>query len=129
VQSLARAYFAAKKPVAAICHGVLVVGRAKLLSGKKTTSLTNALELAAYRMTKLWLKDYYRTYAQTTEDEVRSYLASPADYAEGPMAIRRDTPEHPERGFVVRDEHYLSARWPGDAHRFAFTLAEMLEGK
>jgi len=26
----------------------------------------------------------------------------------------------------VRDGNYLSARWPGDAHRFAHELAAML---
>ena len=30
-----------------------------------------------------------------------------------------DAPEQLERGFTVRDGQYLSARWPGDAHRFA----------
>jgi len=29
-------------------------------------------------------------------------------------------------GFTVRDGQYLSARWPGDAHRFAHELAGML---
>lgn len=124
VQAIARAYFAAKKPVGAICHGVLVVGRAGLLAGRKTTSLTNALELAAYRMTKLWLKDYYRTYPATTEDEVRSYGC---EYFTGPGALFRDSPEHLDRGFIVRDGHYVSARWPGDAHRFSAELIGMLK--
>jgi hypothetical protein len=29
-------------------------------------------------------------------------------------------------GFTVRDGHYLSARWPGDAHRFASEFAAMI---
>jgi hypothetical protein len=35
------------------------------------------------------------------------------------LSIKRDSPEHLEAGFTVRDGAYLSARWPGDAHRFA----------
>lgn len=31
-------------------------------------------------------------------------------------------------GFVVRDGKYLSARWPGDAYRFANDFVEMVEG-
>jgi putative intracellular protease/amidase len=27
---------------------------------------------------------------------------------------------------VVRDGNYVSARWPGDAHTFAKTLAEVI---
>jgi hypothetical protein len=29
-------------------------------------------------------------------------------------------------GFTVRHGHYLSARWPGDAHRFASEFAAMI---
>jgi hypothetical protein len=32
-----------------------------------------------------------------------------------------DTP-----AFVVRDGNYLSARWPGDVHRFAREFSDML---
>lgn len=127
VQAVTRSFFAANKPVGAICHGVLVAGRAGVLKGRRTTSLTNALELAAYRMTKLWLGDYYRTYTMTTEDEVRSFLAQPSDYDAGPSALLRDSPDALHRGFIVRDGNYVSARWPGDAHRFANELTQMLE--
>jgi len=30
------------------------------------------------------------------------------------------------RGFTVKDRSYLSASWPGDAHRFAYELIAML---
>ncbi|MGH8738869.1 MAG: hypothetical protein ACREVC_16055, partial [Burkholderiales bacterium] len=49
------------------------------------------------------------------------------DFERGPLAILRDSPEHLERGFTVRDGNYLSARWPGDAHRFAAEYVGMLE--
>jgi hypothetical protein len=30
---------------------------------------------------------------------------------------------------VVRDENYVSARWPGDTHSFARTFAEVLQAR
>ncbi len=40
----------------------------------------------------------------------------------------RDTVEDPRPAFVVRDGNYVSARWPGDTHTFARTLADMIAG-
>lgn len=132
LQQLTSAFFAADKPVGAICHGVIVAARAKradgrsVLYGRKTTSLTKAQELLAWQLTRLWLDDYYRTYPQTVEDEVRAALAEPGDFMRGPMAVSRDTPSALERGFVVRDGRYVSARWPGDAHAFSAAFLELL---
>jgi protease I len=132
LQRTVSAFFAANKIVAAICHGVVLAARSKrpdgrsCLYGMKTTSLTKPQEMLAYRLTKLWLSDYYLTYPITVEDEVKAALADPSDYARGPSALLRDDPSHLERGFIVRDGHYLSARWPGDAHRFSGELLRML---
>ncbi|MBW8873911.1 MAG: DJ-1/PfpI family protein [Acidobacteria bacterium] len=118
------------KPIGAICHGVLVAARASVLSGKKTTALTKPLELIAWRLTRIWLGNYYRTYPQTTvEDEVKQYLASSQDFVRGPLAITRDSPTNLAAGFTVLDGRFLSARWPGDAHRFGTEFAELVEGK
>ena len=38
---------------------------------QKTTTLTKQMELIAWRLTRLYLDDYYRTYQTTVEDEVR----------------------------------------------------------
>ena len=43
-----------------------------VLYGKKTTALTKQMELIAWRLTRSYLGDYYRTYQTTVEDEVRS---------------------------------------------------------
>jgi hypothetical protein len=62
-------------------------------------------------------------------DELVSLLRSPSDYDPGPgfpIPLRRDSEADPSAGFIVRDGNYLSARWPGDAHRFANELASML---
>src|SRR5271157_3879614 len=60
----------------------------------------------------------HRTYPTTVEDEVNAALARPEDFLQGPIAITRETPENPN-DFAVVDGNYVSARWPGDAHRFA----------
>ncbi len=125
LQRLVAEMMVADKPVAAICHGVVVAARSKYSSGRsvlyrrKTTALTKQLELAAWSLTRWWLGDYYRTYPITVEDEVTAALESADDFLCGPPALLRDRPDKLTRGFVVRDGNYLSARWPGDAHRFA----------
>lgn len=127
------AFSAQGKVVGAICHGVLLAARSRgdggrsVLFGRKTTSLTKLMELSAWAATALYLGDYYRTYPTPVEDEVRAALARPEDFLPGPLALTRDAPDKLEAGFTVRDGTYLSARWPGDAHRFASELADMVE--
>ena len=88
--------------------------------------VTKQMELIAWRLTRLYLGDYYRTYPTTVEDEVRSALARPEDFITGPLPLRRDSAARLGVGFTVRDGEYLSARWPGDAHRFAAEFATMI---
>jgi protease I len=113
------------RPVAAVCHGVLLVARSQredglsVLHGRRTTALTASMELSAWWLTRWWLGDYYRTYPQTVQQEVSSLLANPADFLVGPVSLRRDRPDRLDLGFVVRDGNYLSGRWPGDVHRLA----------
>ena len=133
LQSAVVGFFAHRKVVGAICHGVLLAARSRLatgtsvLHGRKTTGLTKLMELSAWALTSLYLGDYYRTYPTTVEDEVRAALARPEDFLTGPLALTRDSPRRLDAGFTVRDGNYLSARWPGDAHRFASELARMLQ--
>jgi protease I len=133
LQALVVAQFAAHKPVAAICHGVLLAARSRradglsVLHGRRTTGLTKQLEMTAWLMTAAWLGSYYRTYPTPLQTEVEAALARRQDFDVGPPALLRDTPEHLGRGFALRDGNYLSARWPGDAHAFALALAQMLD--
>jgi protease I len=135
LQRLTADFFAKQKPVAAICHGVVLAARSlDPLSGKsvlfdyKTTALLRSQERGAFLLTRLWLKDYYLTYPSlTVEEEVKSALADPSQFIHGPPPLLRDDPTHPDRGFIVRDRKYLSARWPGDAYRFAQELLSLLE--
>lgn len=132
LQDLVSEFFAANRPIGAICHGVLLASRSKrddgksVLYEKNTTGLLESQELLAWKMTKLWMDDYYRTYEQTMESEVRSFLKEQNQFQKGPLPIARDTPSSDSAGFTVRDGWYLSARWPGDAHRFGHTFAGML---
>jgi protease I len=132
LQSTAAAFFGTRKPVGAICHGVLLAARSRsgdgsVLRGRKTTALTKLMELGAWALTGVYLGDYYRTYRTTVEDEVRAVLAHGEDFLAGPVALTRDSPGHLDAGFTVHDGNYLSARWPGDAHRFANEFADMVE--
>jgi putative intracellular protease/amidase len=123
VQELTAAFFAAKKPIAAICHGVLVAARSKradgmsVLHGHKTTCLPKYMERAAYFST-FWRRGrYYRTYPAYVEDEVRAALAAPTDFVRGPRELSaRGTREDDTNAFSVESGHYVSARWPGDAY-------------
>lgn len=132
LQALVATAFALGKPVGAICHGVVLASRAckadghSVLHGRRTTALTQQMELSAWALTALWLGRYYRTYPVTVQAEVSAALARPEDFIAGPVSTKRDTPTRLDIGFTVRDGQYLSARWPGDAHRFANEFATML---
>lgn len=132
LQQKAAEMFAANKPVAAICHGVLIAARAlgpdgeSLLFNRRTTALPKSMELSAWMLTCAWLGDYYRTYLRTVEDEVTDVLAQVTQFDAGPRGLHRDSTKNLTPGFIVRDGNWLSARWPGDAHRFASELVTML---
>lgn len=134
LQARAVEFFRAEKCVAAICHGTLLAARSKdgarsVLWGRRTTGLTRRQELTAWWLTRATLGDYYRTYEVPMADELVSALRSPEDYDPGPevfIPMKRDSDSDLRAGFTVRDGSYLSARWPGDAHRFAEDLAHLL---
>ena len=154
LQALVAGFFAADKPVAAICHGVLLAARSRaasgrsVLHGRRTTALTWRQEKAAdglARIGRWWDRDYYRTYpdgegrprgCMAVEQEVTRALASPADFVDVPAGapdyrrktdgLHRDTATDSRPAWVVVDGKYVSARWPGDAHAFAATFAGLL---
>jgi len=155
VQQMAVDAFRAGKPVGAICHGVLVAARAtdpvtghSSLHGRRTTALTWALERKAWGVahyTRFWDPNYYRTYVEepgqrwgfmSVQQEVTRRLADPADFVDVEKGVpdwrrktsgrARDSVDDARPAWVVRDGAYVSARWPGDAHTFARTVAEVL---
>jgi putative intracellular protease/amidase len=148
-------FFEANKPVAAICHGVLLAARSislqtgrSVLHGYQTTALTWVLERSAWslaRVTRFWDPNYYRTYLEqagqpdgfmSVQQEVTRALARAEDFIDVPATdpdyrrktsgLQRDTIDDARPAFVVRDRNYISARWPGDAHTFAKAFAAML---
>jgi putative intracellular protease/amidase len=148
-------FFDAEKPVAAICHGVLLAARSistrtgrSVLHGYQTTALTWALENSAWslaRILRFWDPNYYRTYLEadgqpkgfmSVQQEVTRALAIPEDFRDVPKTdphyrrktsgLERDSIDNATPAFVVRDRNYVSARWPGDVHTFAGTFAGML---
>jgi putative intracellular protease/amidase len=127
-------HWALDRPVAAICHGVLVLARTRdpttgrsLLYGRRTTCLPKYMERTAFLTTAWRLGRYYRTYPEYVEDEVRDVLRDSADFMRGPRVLsKRGTEADDGHAFVVRDGNYLSARWPGDAYLFAKRLVDEL---
>ena len=115
------------RPVGAICHGVLALARAvddtgqSVLRDRKTTCLPKYMERSAYLLTFWKLGRYYRTYPAYVEDEVKAALTDPAaQFVRGPkVRTARGTATDDGPAFVVEDGRYVSARWPGDAYKFA----------
>lgn len=155
LQAFVGAFFSSGKPVAAICHGVLLAARSpgaagrSALYGRKTTALTWAMEKSAWDLTRFfarfWDADYYRTYLEapgepsghmSVQAEVTRALARPEDFLDVPQdaadrlrktsGLHRDSPSDSRPAWVVRDGNYISARWPGDVHGFAQRFIELL---
>ena len=129
LQRFVRDFAATNKPTAAACHGVVLAARSGVLKGHKVTALPEWMEMKAWKVTRLWKGDYYRTYLdRTVESEVRAALTDPqTDFDPGPRNTHRDTPAMPETGFIVRDGNLLTARWPGDAHSLGSELRAILD--
>ncbi len=133
VQGITRGFFAENKPVAAICHGVIVAARTldesgeSVLAGRTSTCLPKYMERLAYWATAWRLGRYYRTYPAYVQDEVRAALGPAGTFLRGPVHLAaKGTATDDGPSFVVRDGNYLSARWPGDAFRLGRELNALL---
>jgi putative intracellular protease/amidase len=123
------------RPIAAICHGVLVLARAahpgtgeSLLAGRCATCLPRYMEALAHRLTSWKLGRYYRTYDAYVEEEVRLAVGPRGCFVRGPLTLgARGTESDDRAAFVVKDGQFLTARWPGDAWLFARQLAARLD--
>lgn len=134
LQDKVRSFFEEKKPVGAICHGTIVLARTidsqtnrSIISDYKTTGLLKRQELMAYYLTKNKIGDYYRTYPKTVQDEVMGVLTNKKNFKKGNSGLFRDSYENLNSGFVVKDRHYISSRWPGDVYSFTLKFIEMLK--
>jgi putative intracellular protease/amidase len=152
LQVFVGAFFDSGKPVAAICHGVVLAARARradgrsALYGRRTTALTWKLESSAWSLMRFvgrfWNPSYYRTYSEqrgeprgyrSVQAEVTRELASPQDFQDAPACdfrkgsgLFRDSKVDARPAFVVIDGVYVSARWPGDVHTFATRFSQMV---
>jgi putative intracellular protease/amidase len=108
LQRLVAHFFDEEKPVAAICHGVLLDGAQYLskrtgrsvLNGYRTTALTWAFESSAWtvaRITRFWDPNYYRTYLEkdgqpkgfmSVQQDVTRSLACAQEFRDVPGQIR-----------------------------------------
>jgi putative intracellular protease/amidase len=128
------AFWALERPVAAICHGVLVLARTldaatgrSVICQRFTTCLPKYMERSAWLLTSWKLGSYYRTYPEYVQDEVTAALQDASRLLRGPITLsRRGTAWDDSAAYSVRDGNYLSARWPGDAYLFAKTFVRML---
>jgi putative intracellular protease/amidase len=123
LQAASAAFLEAGKPVAAICHGTIVLARAQgsegpILRGRTMTCLPKTMEWSAWAATKMTRGDYFRTYPEWVQDEVEAAVGGKVKT--GPLVPTYGNP------FTVRDGNLLTARWPGDAAAFAAELVAML---
>jgi len=129
-------FFDAEKPVAAICHGVLLAARSQskrtgrsVLHGYQTTALTWALENSAWsvaRIMRFWDPNYYRTYLErdgqpkgfmSVQQEVTRSLARTEDFCDVP---RTDPDYRRKTSGLERDsiDNATPALWSGIALTF-----------
>jgi len=120
-------FFRADAPVGAICHGTVVLARSidpdtgnSVVHGRKLTGLPKRFEKGAWLATKATRGDYFRTYPEWVQDEVRRSIGPDGEWKPGPLL-----PVH-SKDFVVEDGNLVTARWPGDAERFGASLVELL---
>jgi len=154
LQVLVAGFFQVGKPVAAICHGVLLAARSldasgrSVLSGRKTTALTWQQERTASLLAhvgRFWDPNYYRTYLEapgqpagymSVQQEVTRALQRPEDFLDVPRddphhrrktsGLARDTLDDDTPAWVVVDGRYVSGRWPGDVHTLARRFSQIL---
>jgi protease I len=126
LQDCAVAMLDAGKVVGAICHGPLVLARARRadgscpIEGRRMTALTWAMEMSAWAMTVAVLGSHYRTYPTPVQTEVVLALGRTGRFVSGPLIPSYDKP------FVVVDNNLITARWPGDAAAWGEALVAAL---
>ncbi len=138
-------------PVAAICHGVLVLARTNdaqgvsVVHGRKLTSLPWSFESKAWQLGKIvrfWDPHYYRTYLESGQEPagfwgVQQELtrlvggfsdvdSAANDYWRKTSGMHRDNETDTRAAWVVQDGLLVTARWPGDAHGFAQRFIQMV---
>ena len=114
-------FFLEEKPIAALCHGVIIAANAKdprtgksVLARRKTTTLPKFMErvgrIGFFMAGRPAIYDFY------AEDVVRAALDSQEQFVRGPLSLAKGTLTDDRHAHVVEDGNYVSSRWPGDAY-------------
>lgn len=142
-------------PIAAVCHGVLVLARSRDANGhsalrdRTVTALPWAFEHKAWwigRIFRFWNPNYYRTYLEASgqptgymsvEAEIRREQSEEGRFLNPPTTsptyyyqtsgLHRDSQDDTRPSWVVRDANLVTARWPGDVHQFGETFASVVK--
>lgn len=90
-------FFTARKPIGAICHGVVLAARCRrdgtsVLDGYRTTALTEQMEMLAWILTEKWVGDYYRTYPETVQREVTRAMGPNGQFLPEPRGLNPARP-------------------------------------
>lgn len=111
-------------PVAAMCHGVVLLAASGVLYNQRTTCFLTAQEALAWAGSWWDWGSYVRVFPRWVTSEVR---AGGAVLVPAPWHFFSYGTESDDRPtFVHADGRYLSARWPGDAWRIARELKGLL---
>lgn len=128
LQAKVATFLSTDHPLGSICHGAVVLARAAMadgspaIRGRHITGLPKSMEMGAWALTWSTMGDYFRTYPEWVQDEVRDALGTEGRFETGPLVPSYSNP------FVVRDGNLVTARWPGDAQRFAEELLDLIGG-
>jgi putative intracellular protease/amidase len=119
-------------PLAAICHGPVVLARTidpatgkSVVAGRKLAALPRFFEMLAWCLSAPFLGDYYRTYPESVESEVRRALGPEGTFVGSGVSLPFFRALRPG-GLVVTDGELVTARWPGDAERWARAFVDLL---
>ena len=107
--------YALRFPGLGIVHDVSALHRRVLGSRQRGISASEPLNERQRR-----LLDYLARHGRCTN---RAYYEMAGT---SPRTGLRDLQDLMKRGFVVRDRNLLTARWPGDAHRWSTQIDELL---
>ena len=156
LQHLVAHFFEKQKPVAAICHGVLLAARSvskrtgrSVLHGYQTTALTWAFENSAWSVARfsrgsgipiitgpIWSRPgnpeaicrcSRKSRARWREPKLPRCARGRSALSPQDLGLVRNSMDDETPAFVVRDRNYVSARWPGDIHTFAKAFSGMLK--
>lgn len=116
-------FYKSNKTIGSICHGGIVLARSinpetgkSIIYNNKLTALTKFLESIAYYLTFWKHGDYYRTYPEYVQDEIKSNLIEKSNFKTG----------FPFKPMVVEDGNLITARWPLDVYLYTETLIKKL---